>query len=387
MAVRANPELLASSWRPTAALGDVRSARTLAFNPDVTFEARSPSAGFASRYEAAVGLEIEVAGQRGLRAAAGEAGYRATSRRFADDGRTVLRDVERAYHRLVAAERRQELVEQISALNGRLAEAVAVQLEEGEVSVLEANLAGIESARARALAMEAGSERSTAALELAGLLGLGGDALVRTRGPAPEAGSVADVDPGTRVERALAARPDLLAQEEEVERVRQEARLTGRAVFPNLSVAALATREDPASDPRFGVALGFELPLFNRSQGLAERRRAEVAEAEEARRATSLRVRREVEDAVRTYESARRQVELLEEEMLGPIRENQGLLETAFREGKIDLTELLLLRNQLLDAELSYWSAWERRERARTDLAAATGEILDGVDLSEGGSR
>lgn len=386
-AVRANPELLASSWRPTAARGDIRAARTLAFNPDVAFEARSPGAGLASRYEAELGLSLEVAGQSGLRVGASEAGYRGTARRFENDVRLILQHVEQAYHRLVAAEQREELAKQISALNAQLEASVTAQLTEGEVSLLEANLTAIEAARARARALEARSERSTAALELGRMLGLDEDVPVRTQGVTTAPRNLVDATTQSPVEQALAARPDLLAAEHELERARQEARLARREALPNLRVAALATRDDPSVDPRLGLAVGIELPLFNRNQGLADRRRAEVAEVEAGRRATELRVRVEVENAAGAYVSAQREVELLEAEMLGPIRENQGLLEIAFREGKIDLASLLLLRNQLLDAELSYWAAWERREIARTDLAAATGQILDGVDLIEGGER
>ena len=389
MAVRANPDLLASSWRPTAARGDMRTARTLRFNPTVAFEARSPGTGFASRYEAALGIELEVAGQPGLRVRATEAGHRATTRRFEDDGRLTLRDVERAYHSLVAAEQRQALADEISALNAQLEGAVTAQRAEGEVSLLEANLAGIEAARARARALEAGSARTTAALELSRLVGLEPTAAIRTAGMSPDSGVGADSSSpgGGSVAAAIAARPDLLAAEQEVARAQQEARLARREAFPNLTVAALATREDPLADPRLGVAVGVVLPAFNRNQGLAERRRAELAEVEQIRRSTELRVRVEVEDARRAYASARLEVELLETQMLGPIRENQRLLEIAYREGKIDLSSLLLLRNQLLDAELSYWAAWERREIARTDLAAATGQILEGVDLIEGGNE
>jgi cobalt-zinc-cadmium efflux system outer membrane protein len=388
MAARANPELLASSWRPAAARGDVRAARTLRFNPELAFESRSPGAGIASRYEAELGLSLEVAGQPGLRVEASEAGYQAASRRFLDDGRLILREVERAYHRLVAAEQREALADQISALNSELEAAVTAQRAEGEVSLLEANLAGIEAARARARALEARSARTTAALELRRLLGLRTDTLVvRTEGVAAERSAAADLAGGSSVEEALTARPDLLAAEQEIERARQEARLARREAFPNLRIAALATREDPLVDPRFGVSAGIELPLFNRNQGLTQRRQAEIAETEQARRATELRVREEVESALRAYESARREVALLEAEMLGPIRQNQALLEIAFREGKIDLASLLLLRNQLLDAELTYWEAWERRAIAHTNLAAATGEILEGVDLIEGGER
>jgi len=388
MAVRANPELIALSWRPTAAQGDVRSARTLAFNPHVSFEARSPGSGFASRYEAELGLELEVAGQRGLRVDASEAGYDAASERFRDDARLTLRDVEHAYFRLAAAEERQSLADEVSALNAQLQDAVAAQLAEGEVSLLEANLAGIEAARARARALEAGSGRATAARVLARLLGLAGDAPIRTNGVTTALrSSVGRTAERAPVEQALAARPDLLAAESDVERARQEARLVRREALPNLRIAALATREDPLIEPRLGVSVGVVLPVFDRNQGLSQRRRAEVAEVEEARRATELRVRVEVEDALQTYAAAEREVELLEAEVLGPIHESQGLLDIAYREGKIDLANLLLLRNQLLDAELSYWAAWERREIARTDVAAATGEILEGVNPIEGGER
>ena len=386
MALRANPELISTSWRPVAARGDIRSARTLAFNPEAAFDARSPGAGFASRFEAEVGWELEVAGQPGLRVAAAEAAYGAASERYQDAGRLVLADVERAYHHLVAAEQRQALADEISGLNERLGRAVATQLAEGEVSVLEANLARIEAARARGRAMEARGERASAALELARLLGLGTDRPIRTEGPAsvPRAPVEQTTD---AVGQALDARPDMVAADHEVERARQAARVASREAFPNLRVAALATREDPQLDPRLGLSLGMELPLFNRNQGVSERRRAELVEQEEARRATELRVRVQVENALHSYETARQEVEMLEAEMLDPIRQNQSLLDVAYREGKLDLASLLLLRNQLLDAELAYWAAWERREVARTELASVTGRILEGVELTEGSER
>lgn len=386
MAVRKNPRLRASSWSPVAARGDARSARTLPFNPEVAFEARSPGSGVTSRFEAELGLELEVAGQAGLRVEASEAAYAASTRRFQDDGRRVLAEVERAYHRLVAAEQRQDLADEISRLNARLGEAVGTQLAEGEVSVLEANLASIEAARARARALEARGERSTAALRVARLLGLEAGRPLRTEGPAPASSSPRGGEIEV-LEEAVASRPDLVAADLEVERARQAARLASREAFPNLRVAALATRENPALDPRLGMSVGLELPLFNRNQGRSERRRAELLRSEEERKATRLRVEVEVEDALRSYELAAREVEMLRDEMLDPIRQNRGLLEIAYREGKIDLASLLLLRNQLLDAELAYWAAWERREVARTELASATGRILEGVELTEGTER
>jgi hypothetical protein len=54
-------------------------------------------------------------------------------------------------------------------------------------------------------------------------------------------------------------------------------------------------------------------------------------------------------------------------------RHGTGLLETAYREGELDLTSLILLRNQLLDAEVGYWEAWLARRSSFARLEAAVG--------------
>jgi len=388
MATTSNSELLAAAQRVRAAGGDVRASRVPRFNPEATFESHSPGAGFGSRYEAALGIEVELAGQQGARSRTADAGYAASARRFEDDARRVLTDVSLAYAALAAAERRLILVEQIGSLNADLNAAVRTQLAEGEVSALEANLAAIETARARASVLEARSDRSAASLALARILGMDELEPIRTAGAEEvEALAVSRSDLDALVQAALLARPDLRAVENEVERTRHRVSLTRRETLPNLRIAALATRDDPVADTRFGIGLGLSLPLFNRGQGVVDRSRAELSEVEHTRAAVELRVRTEVEAALTRYESAQEAVSILETELLGPIRENHSLLEVAYTEGLIDIATLLLLRNQLLDAELDYWDAWERREQARTQLESATGRILEGVILNFGSER
>lgn len=387
LAVDANPELAARSWDPVAARGDLRQASVFAFNPELRFESRAPSDGLGERYEAELGLEIEIAGQRGLRTRAAREGLLSADSRFRDDGRLVLADVARSYHRLVAAEERVALLGEIEASNERLAAAVRTQLAEGEVSVLEANFVAVEAARARARAIQERSLRATAILELSRMLGVDAERGLRTVGPGASSDNRALSSLEDALRRARVDRPDVQAREREVEWARQVERLARRERLPKLRLAALATREDPLVDPRFGVAIGLEIPLFNRSQGVTDRRTAEVSTARAELRATETIVRLEVEDAHRRYQTASREVELLEGELLGPSRENQRLLDIAYREGKIDLASLLLVRNQLLDAELAYWDAWERRERSLTDLRSATGAILEGVTFTPGIDR
>ena len=67
---------------------------------------------------------------------------------------------------------------------------------------------------------------------------------------------------------------------------------------------------------------------------------------------------------------------MLEATVLAPARENRVLLEAAYREGKVGLPVMLLIRNQVIAAEQEYWSAWLAEREAAALLAAATGESV-----------
>ena len=58
----------------------------------------------------------------------------------------------------------------------------------------------------------------------------------------------------------------------------------------------------------------------------------------------------------------------------GAANANQELLDAAYREGQLDLPSLVLLRNQLFDAEVGYWEAWLARRHSFNRLAAVGGD-------------
>ena len=89
-------------------------------------------------------------------------------------------------------------------------------------------------------------------------------------------------------------------------------------------------------------------------------------------------------DAYQAYVSASEEASVFEQDVLQRAQRDQLLLDAAFREGKIDLLTLLLLRNQLLDAELSYWDTWLAHRRALVALESATASIGSGLDEIDG---
>jgi len=115
------------------------------------------------------------------------------------------------------------------------------------------------------------------------------------------------------------------------------------------------------------------LPIFNRNRGDVAARTAEARKADLEGAALAAEIRLEVARSLDAYLSASAESKLLENTVLAPARENRRLLEIAYREGKVGLPVVLLIRNQVIDAELDYWSAWLAEREALTDLILNTG--------------
>jgi cobalt-zinc-cadmium efflux system outer membrane protein len=397
LALAQNPTLLASRQDTAIARGGLQQARLLRFNPD--FSAVAPGPGFGGSRNASeftVMQELEVAGQRGLRIDAARFGLTRATATVANATRLTLADASIAFYRALSAQRRLQVTREVLELTERLLGAVRTQLREGEISILEANLAEIEFGRAQARVLSAQRDATTASLDLARLIGIGPGVSLRLEDPAaavsappdstrPVAPVVApvtlpapDIDSLTAL--ALARRPDLAATVTALRETEALVSLSRREALPNLRFGVLAERNPGENRTRIGPAVGLSLPLFNRSQGLVTQRRAEARQALFLRDAARLQVRTDIATTVRALTAANAEVAVFETSVRQPARANSALLEAAFRAGKIALPTLLLLRNQLLDAELGYWQAWFARQEALTLLDAASGALTPPTD-------
>ena len=99
-----------------------------------------------------------------------------------------------------------------------------------------------------------------------------------------------------------------------------------------------------------------------------------------SRASIGLLVRTEVAASLEAYRSASEELRVFEAEVLMPARSNQSLLETAYAAGRLDLATALLLRTQLLDAELEYWDAWFAERSVLSALQAAIGGAPPGLN-------
>lgn len=376
LALLQNPAFLADQQEAAIARGQLRQARTYNYNPE--FSADAPGAGSegsVGEYELTLTQEVEWAGQWGLRINAAQVGLERAQYTVRNAARTTLGDVSRAYFEALAADRQLAVTTALLGLNERLLAATRTQLREGEISVLEANLSEIEYGRARARVLAAGRQATSTTLELKRLTGLAADQPIRLSGDLPDPPDPAALAVDSLLGIALAGRPDLAASAAAIDQLEALRRLAAREAIPNLRLGVLADRAGSGEEAGIGFGVGLALPLWNRSRGIVAERTAQLAQAALQRQAIELRIRTQVIDAYRAYVDASAEVEVYETSVLEPARANQELLETAYRAGKVNLSTLLLLRNQLLDAELGYWEAWLAKRSAMIDLHAATANL------------
>ena len=417
-ALALNPDLAAARYDVAIARGQYRQASVL-LRSNPSAEVLGPGRSGTSS-ELAITQELEVGGQRAARRTAADAGVTRAERGTANTARMVIAETEAGFFRIVAADRRAALAEEILALNERLAQVAIRQLDEGEISKLDYNLAIIELGRSRSKALSARRERQETNIVLRQLLAVPAtvsiapvidsvhrhavidNATGMVRVPAEALQDVTPDDSTARADqtptgvsldelltRAAARRPDLAEREAAIRQAGAEVTAAQREAVPNLLFRAVVEQNSEGTGRTVRPGIGLAVPVFNRNRGDIDARRAAARQAVASRDAIATQVRADVERAYRTYSSSALEVEVLESTVLGPARENRRLLEAAYRGGKVGLPVLLLIRNQVIDAELEYWSAWLAEREALAQLRAAVGTIdyATASSVTSGGDR
>ena len=385
-ALQANPELTAVRLDTAISRGELRQARVLRFNPAA--DVLTAAGGIGT--EAALSQELEVFGQRSARISASTAGIERSRWRVRDATRRVIGETDRSFYRLAAAFRRRSLADEVLALNERLASVATRQLVAGEISRLDYNLTVIEHGRSRSRALAARREMREVTIELARLIGLPDSVNIvpvldatqhmQPAQPRTDSSRIADLTllrlpRDSILNQAFALRPDLAEHEAALRQTEAEVTLARREALPNVVLRA-ATEIGDAGERVFRPGAALALPLFNRNQGEIEARQAMRQQSNLELTALRTQVRAEVARAISTYESASAEVEILEQTVLAPARQNRELVEIAYREGEVGLPVLLLIRNQAIDAELEYWEAWLKERETRATLDEVIGVNL-----------
>jgi outer membrane protein, heavy metal efflux system len=357
-----------------AAAGEARArlrgaSPFLAENPQVAAAAGRRSGADERDLELGVSQAIEIAGQRGLRVAAGRAGVDRADASLDFATRQTLAEAAGAFYRLLHAQERLGLARHSEDIALRVMDAAQKRYDAGDIAALDLNLAKIALGRAKAEAAAADAERLGRDADLRTLLGMRFDEALSLAGDLRDRPAVDE----RGVRAASGERPEILAAAAELREAEAELMLGRRAVWPALSVTARYTREEGTPIAWGGVSVS--LPIFKRGQEEIAGATARVERARVAGEAARRRVETQTESALAARRVRAGALRTLEDLVLPGVEDNDALARRSFEVGELGLAELLLVRREGLEARQAHLDALLAAALTDVELLARAGGL------------
>lgn len=386
LAERANPQILSKQAQVAAAEGVQTDARAwLNSNPQLTVDQtrRSvPQAGPGTdrRSEWSTGLSqtLEIGGQPGYRRESAAAALTALRNEIQDTRSQVRAEVSEQFYRVLALQQRVELEAKALTLFESTAEAVRKRRAAGEDTKLDANVALVESERARNQLAQAQEQLSEARTRLAALLQLPPTDMPQANGElAPmRSGYTLDdllrsIDEQPRLQ-ALAARENSAAAKLRLERA---------STYPDITVGLSVGREGPndARERLTTLSVSVPLPLFKRNAIGIGQATTELSQTQIERQAAARDARLQVSGLWARLTSLESRVKRLQTSVLPALEDNQQLAAKSQRAGQIGLLELIVVNRQGLDARRDLLDALTDYHATRIALERAAGWPQEGI--------
>jgi cobalt-zinc-cadmium efflux system outer membrane protein len=374
IAVENNPDLAAVANELTIAQSEIQRANYISqFNPEMLSEGdyryragRSNSQEWRGR----LSQQLEIFGQPALRRRSAAIGYWDAQANVLNQVRLLIAAVKMTFCEAVREREHSELLKDLEKLDYRLFDAARARFEAGEIGEIELNLSRVRYGESRRARIDAVEEYRLRRSSLGRLMG-------NAAGPEPEPSGDLKVEPlkadlATLLATAGAHRPDIKAAQMAISKLETEAKLNQRMALPNPTVGPLLGHEQ--TNERFvGLSVSFSLPIFNRRQAEATAIAGRLAQSRHQLRAIELNVEHEVRDAYSRYIAALAGLRASQEDVAGPARESFGLLEEAFKAGKLDILSVSVVERQAFEAQIGYLDAWFNLASARVSLEIAVG--------------
>lgn len=322
--------------------GDVSNRRLK--KPEEGFNKNLPQGGVT------LSQEFEIGGQPRYRHAAARGSLEKAEFEIGDFERALRFRVTELFLKLLNSEAKIEQAERIVDLRNRLYEASKTRLSLGDIPEVQVVLSEFELKRARSDLFGLQREREELISRLKTELALENDSRIEIQGELGRTASSFSLP--ELLKSAIKRRPDLAASGRERKVAEAEEQLTRAERIPNVKFGVFYEKDD--KDNIVGGKISIPLPFFDRKQGELREAlaRKSIADLNYLNRRQA--VEREIRAAYNKFKLAERDVGLYPEDSLKTFDENLELNQRAYQEGQIDLSEAILLQNQVIEARQKF---------------------------------
>lgn len=273
----------------------------------------------------------------------------------------VLNDVRIAYYEVLAAQRTEELSQELVRIGEdgvRTADRLLKALQGSRIDLLQAK---VEADSAKILLENARNRHAAAWRGLAAVAGAPGLAPFSLAG---------DLEEGWRehsweeaLGRLLSQSPELAAARAGVNRARWALSRARAEPIPNLFVETGVQHDNASHFDIANVQIGIPLPIFNRNEGSIRRAAAELAAARSGVSRIELDLQNRLRVAFERYANARQQARKYSEDILPNAQASLDLVAAAYRQGEFSFLTLLTAQRTFFETNLAYVAAlgelWE----------------------------
>lgn len=279
-----------------------------------------------------------------------------------------------AYYRVLAAQERKGLADELLDLAERFASTVQARVDAGKVSPVEATRASIEVSQTRIQRARAVRDLEAARVRLAASWGSSAAAFDEVVGVLPEPCQPPSLE---ELRRLLMQAPDVERLEIEIQRQLEVQELERSFRLPDLTVSVGPRRFEESGRSAWVAGVSLPLPIFDRNQGS---RRAAEFETERVRRdAESIRITLEAEVAVVLERlcAAAQEANTMGDEVVPAAQAAFAATEIGYSEGKFGFLDVLDAQRALFEARSLLLASSEEYALTRTELERIVGAGRD----------
>ena len=318
-------------------------------------------------------LPVEAFWLRPRRVAIAKIDLESASEQLVVTGLDLVRNTRLAFVELVLAEDRLKAATQSVQVQERIAELTRKRFEAGDVGGLESDLAEAAVLQSRQLLERHRRDEKLARARLRQLLGLKDDAsipeLVRSEIPVGQ-----PIDEAEVLRRALAARPELRANELALQAAAKRGQLSKAEAY--LVGAAFDVNGSPTG-AQAGPGLNLTLPILNQNQGARARAEASSHVLVRRHRALQDRIQLEVREALSRKEHALRELELVRSRILPALESAANHARHSLQAGELSPGVSLESERRLADGQVLLAEAIAEVHRSEAEISRAVGRRFE----------
>ena len=374
-ALRLSPSLGAVKHSVSAAQARTTQAGLFP-NPEFSLETENFGGsaeldGFdAAETTAVISQEILLGGKRRRSRAVAESDQMLAERDLEAARLHVVLRTKLAYFRVVTAQERQALAEELLALADRFAHTVQARVDAGKVSPVEGTRAEIEVAQARVRRTRAVRDLKAARVRLAATWGSGVVSFDRAVGELPEPKAPPSLE---QLRSRLLQTPEIVRLEDMIHRQQNVMDVESAFRVPNVTVSLGPRRFEETGHSAWVAGISFPIPIFDRNQGSREAAEFDLERVRREAEAIRVSIEADLAAGLERLQAAEQETEIMKTQVVPAAEAAFAATEIGYTEGKFGFLDVLDAQRALFESRSLLLDSREEYALTLTELERLIG--------------